>query len=335
MKLISVVIVNYNGYHFLKRLLQTIANQNHKQFEIIFIDNASKDKSIEFIKKKFPEVKVYVIKNRGYGHACNYGAKKAKGKYIVFLNEDMYLPKDFLQKMLATYRELEKKQGIKIGSLSCKMVNFNSNPYLVSQTYGGYMDIFGFPLKNKDPGNIFINSGSPFFIERKLFLRVRGFNENIFIYGEDVDLSWRLTIFGYTNYVNHDTYIYHYGGGVTGVFGSKKIADNLLSSLIPIITNYSFFTLLIIFPFYLIYIFFISMALFLVKKFDFCYNKEIITRYLIFIKKIRSIIRFRNFVQRHRKINDYYVIKNFVILIPAFIVNLSFKKLVPGYFQGN
>ncbi len=147
MKMISTVIVNYNGYRFLKRLLQTLSGQTFKQSEIIFVDNSSRDKSVEFIKKKFPKVKIYVIKNRGYGHACNFGAKKARGKYVLFLNEDMYLPKDFLQKMFDNYRQLEKKHKTKIGSLSCKMVNFGDNPHLTSQTYGGLIDIFGFPLR--------------------------------------------------------------------------------------------------------------------------------------------------------------------------------------------
>ena len=156
------------------------------------------------------------------------------------------------------------------------------------------MDFFGFPIKNNNPDDIFIISGCPFLITKELFLTSGGFNENIFLYGEDMDLSWRLTIFGYSNYIDHDNHIFHYGGGTTGNFGPAKIANNIYSSWIPIFTNYHWLTLALVIPFYIIYILSISIAILFFKKFDLAYIYEIYKKYRSFFINFRTVKNLKN-----------------------------------------
>src|SRR3990172_9617974 len=132
-----------------------------------------------------------------------------------------------------------------------------------------------------DRKKTFIVSGSPFFIERELFEKIEGFNEMIFIYGEDIDLSWRLNIFGYKNLTFNGTYIHHYGGGATGSLGPKKVADIVYGGLIPIFTNYRLVTLLFILPLFTVVAltFYLIITIF---KFDTQYLVEIIKKKIFF-----------------------------------------------------
>ncbi len=331
--MISIIIVNYNGQRFLKRLFDSIYKQSYKKFEVILVDNESKDNSIEFVKKTFKKVRVFSKKNQGFGSACNFGAKKAKGNYLAFLNEDMYLPKDFLEIILTNYLNKEKKK-IKIGGMSCKLIDFDSNPQNMPKKYGGQIDIFGFPNDRYDPNDIFTISGCPFFIAKKTYVAVKGFNENIFLYGEDLDLSWRLKIFGYQNFMIHDTYIFHYGGGTTGGFGVEKIINNLFISFISIITNYNDLTLIFVFPVYILYISFLVFITFIIKDFNIDYLIKFTNKLYSFLTIYKKIRKFRTFVQKNRKLNDLYL-KKFISPIPSIFLNKPYQKLSKNYIIKN
>src|SRR4030043_1232618 len=333
MKKVSVIIVNYNGQRFLERLFKSIELQIFQDFETIFVDNDSSDKSVNFVESNYPKAMIIQAKNRGFGTSCNLAAKSANGQYLVFLNEDMYLPEDFLENIINYRHNLESKRK-NIGGISCKLIDFDSDPEKSSKILGARMDFFGFPVKNKNPHDIFSISGSPFFVSRELFLSAGGFNENIFLYGEDVDLSWRFKIFGYSNYICHDTHIFHYGGGVTGNFGPAKIANNIFSSFIPVFSNYHSLTLAVILPLYFIYVFALSIAIFIFKKLDFLYLKEIYKKYLTFFKNIKKAYKFRRFVQKKRIKSDFFIFK-YISFIPAFVVNASYKKLFSSYIIKN
>jgi len=327
MNTISIIIVNYNGYRFLKRLFKTIQGQTFRDFEVIFVDNNSKDDSVFFAEENYSCAKIIRSKNLGYGSGCNIGAANATGKYLVFLNEDMYLPDNFLENMLEFRENLSDLK--KIGGVSCRMVDFDSDPDLVHPTLGGTIDIFGFAVKNKNPKDVFVISGSPFFISRELFAKIGGFNEMIFVYGEDVDLSWRLRIFGYKNFVNNNTFLFHYGGGATGNFSRSKIANVVFGSFVSIFTNYSTATLLAVLPFY-----FVGLLLFYVLltilKIDLCYASEILKKYISFLKNIKKAFSIRKFVQKKKVKSDFYVFRC-ISLSPAFFANKSIEKIGKNY----
>jgi len=331
---ISIIIVNYNGRRFLERLFATLNDQTFKNFEVIFVDNDSKDDSVDFIRQNYSEAKIVRLKNLGFGTGCNIGAESATGKYLIFLNEDMYLPEDFLEKIIAFRASLDKNNNKKIGGISCNLINFDSDPQEVRENYGASIDLFGFPVKGKNPEDIFAISGSPFFIAKEVFQAAGGFNENIFLYGEDIDLSWRLKIFGFNNFVFQQTQIFHYGGGTTGFFGPEKISENIFSSYIPMITNYKLLTLIFLIPFYFIYLTAVTLVIFIGKQFDGHYVIAILTKLGMILRNMKKILSFRKFVQSKRVKSDIFIFR-YISLIPAFLQNKSYKKLLNNYMIKN
>src|SRR5450759_737957 len=98
--LVSIIIVNFNGKPFLKECLSTVLGSKYPNFEVIFVDNASTDKSLDFVSSLFSKNKCLKIirnrKNLGFGPANNVGFKQAKGDYIVFLNNDTSVEPEWL-----------------------------------------------------------------------------------------------------------------------------------------------------------------------------------------------------------------------------------------------
>ena len=327
MKIISIIIVNHDGSRFLGRLFETIQEQTFQDFEIIFVDNGSADDSVEFVEKNYLKTKIIVSKNVGYGSGCNLGAQKASGKYLVFLNEDMYLPPDFLERML-TFRKNLLCQD-KVGGISCKMVDFDRDPDGFPPMYGAKIDFMGFPVKNLEDSKTFVISGSPFFISNNLFKKAGGFNEMIFVYGEDVDLSWRLFLMGYKNFMVNETFIYHLGGAATGKLSAKKIADVIYGAFISIYTNFRMPTFIFILPFFIAFIFVFYLALTFIKIRT-GYLCEIFKKFGLFIANVGKAREIRKFVKENRIKGDLAVLE-YISFIPAFFLNNSLQKIGSNY----
>jgi len=325
---ISLIIVNHNGKKFIEKIIHTSLSQSYQAFELIVVDTNSTDNSIKTVKTKFPKVKIVEVDNKGFGFAANAGAKLAKGDFLMFFNEDMYLPKNFIETLVSFRKNLEKKFHSTIGAIGCKIIPFNSKPDNEPPNYGGKPDFLGFPTDVKNPDEIpFMINGCPFFIEKKLFLNTRGFNLNIFLYGEDEDICWRLNIFGYQHFVCNDTHLYHYGGGAINKNKEKKVANVIAGPLIPVIMNYGNLILLIVTPIYLLYFLIINIGILLVTKFNLNYNIEIARVYLKIFRKLPSLLKFRSWVQKRRKVKDLQILKK-ISIVPAVLLNLSYKRLI-------
>ncbi|MFA4935312.1 MAG: glycosyltransferase, partial [Candidatus Methanoperedens sp.] len=104
--LVTAMCVNWNGRPFLEKFITTLLESNYKNLEIMILDCASKDDSVSFIKKNYPSVKVIEFKkDPGVDYAYNFGLKIASGKYVMLLNNDIYLPKDTISKMVNALAE--------------------------------------------------------------------------------------------------------------------------------------------------------------------------------------------------------------------------------------
>lgn len=325
---ISLIIVNRNGRKFIEKIIQTSLSQSYKAFEVIVVDTSSSDNSIKVVRSKFPKVKILEVENKGFGFAANAGAKYAKGEFLMFFNEDMYLPKNFIEALVSFRKDFKKKYQKTIGAIGCKIIPFNSKANDEPPNYGGKPDFLGFPTDvTNSKETPFIINGCPFFIGKNLFLKSSGFNPNIFLYGEDEDICWRLNIFGYKHFICNDTYVFHYGGGAINKNKEKKVANVIASSLIPVIVNYGGFMLFIVTPIYFLYIFVINIGILLMTKFNLNYNIEIAKVYLKIFRKLPSLLKFRAWVQKRRKVGDLQILKKFS-LMPAILRNLSYKKLI-------
>jgi O-antigen biosynthesis protein len=230
---LSVIIVNYNVKEFLLNLLHSIekASSNISK-EIIVIDNASDDGSVEVVREKFPSVKL--IKNKinvGFGKANNQGLEIALGKYLLFINPDCIVSEDTFDKMISFFESHHD-----CGLTGCKILNSDGTLQLACRRsfpgpWTSFTKVTG--LSNLFPkSKIFARynltyldenktyevdavSGSFMMMRKDVYEKTGGFDEKFFMYGEDLDLCYRVQKSGFKVYYVHDTQVIHYKGEST------------------------------------------------------------------------------------------------------------------------
>jgi len=230
---LSIIIVNYNVKEFLKNLLHSIhkASQN-LSIELIVVDNASDDGSVEMIKEKFPDVILIANeRNLGFGKANNIGLKKAKGKYILLINPDTLVAEDTFIKLIEFF-ETHPEAGM----AGCKILNPDGTLQLACRRsfpgpWTSFTKVTGlsslFPksklfarynltyLDENQTYEVDAISGSFMMLRKEVYEKVGGFDEQFFMYGEDLDLCYRIQKAGYKIFYVHSTQIIHYKGEST------------------------------------------------------------------------------------------------------------------------
>jgi len=208
----SVIIVNWNGKHFLKECLDSVLAQDFKGFEVILVDNASTDGSAAFVKEHYPKVRLIASpENTGFAHANNIAAKVAEGEYLVFLNPDTAVGKDWLRHLLAP---LERDPTI--GATGSKLLFHDDHAHINS--VGTFVSVFGFTgsLGDGQPASefsreqeLFAPSGGGAAIRKKLYSEIGGIYEPYFMYEDDVDLGWRVWNAGLRVVLVPNAIVYH------------------------------------------------------------------------------------------------------------------------------
>ncbi len=230
---LSIIIVNYNVKEFLQNLLHSLqkAVQNISH-EIIVVDNASDDGSIEFIREKFPYVQLISNKsNLGFSKANNEGLKIAKGKYLLIINPDTIVSEDTISKMIQFLNNHEDA-----GLAGCKILNPDGSLQLACRRsfpgpWTSFCKVTGlstlFPksklfarynltyLDENETYEVDAISGSFMMMKKEVYEKVGGFDEQFFMYGEDLDLCYRIQQNGYKVYYYPGTQIIHYKGEST------------------------------------------------------------------------------------------------------------------------
>lgn len=229
---LTVVIVNYNVRYFLEQCLLSVERAlAGVKGEVIVVDNCSSDDSLEFLKPKFPWVQYIENKeNVGFSRANNQAIKKARGEYVLLLNPDTIIGEDTLRECVdfmdchsdagacGVFMERadgsfapESRRGVPTMFTSfCKMTGLCSM-FPHSRRFGRYYMQF---LDNREVNEIDIVSGAFMFIRKAVLDKVGLLDETFFMYGEDIDLSYRILLAGYKNYYL-PTPILHYKGEST------------------------------------------------------------------------------------------------------------------------
>lgn len=230
---VSIIIVNYNVRFFLEQCLHSVFKaKNNLNIEIIVVDNHSVDGSVQMLKEKFPQVIVIENKdNVGFSKANNQGIKIARGKYVLLLNPDTVLQEDTLVKCFEFMEATpdagalgvkmfdgkgnflpESKRGFPSPMVAFYKIFGLSKLFPKSKIFGRYH--LGFLDKDKTH-NVDVLSGAFMFIRKEVLNKIGGLDEDYFMYGEDIDLSYRIKKAGYNNYYFADTSIIHYKGEST------------------------------------------------------------------------------------------------------------------------
>lgn len=227
---VSVIIVNYNTTQLVLDCIETIYEYTKDvNFEIIVVDNNSPDRSIERLNDDFPNVKLILNDiNSGFGAANNLGNKYATGKYLFFLNSDTLLISnaifDFFQ-----FMERTTDAGVCGGNLLTKELKPNMSfvrikPSLFYHINELFFELFTKALYFKSYRFLNHNNileikgfiiGADFFVRKKVFEKVKGFDEDFFMYYEEVELTYRIEKLNYKSYVLPFVKIIHLEGGST------------------------------------------------------------------------------------------------------------------------
>ena len=236
--ILSVVIISYNVKFFLEQCLSSLkkavegSDMLRGQTEVFIVDNASSDGSMDFLIPLFPVFRFIRNKeNSGFARANNQVISFCTGEYILFLNPDTILAEDSLENCIRFFRN---KDGA--GAIGVKMVD-GSGSYLRESKRGfpgawaSFYKMSGmsalFPhskkfaayymghLSEENSHAVDILSGAFLMVKKSVLDRIGVFDEQFFMYGEDIDLSWRIIKAGFTNYYFADTTIIHFKGEST------------------------------------------------------------------------------------------------------------------------
>ena len=228
---ISIIIVNYKSWAHLQNCLSSLEgiDQDSFSFEVIVVDNHSNDNNLEAFSKKFPTYKfVSNTGNYGFSSGNNFGAQQARGEFLLFLNPDTILKKGALLTMLQL-----AKENLDYGIVSCTKLNIEGNPEKDIRFFPKLATFFGISRAiyqglnnktlvqkfNKKKDVIFPDwvSGSVIFISKKWFDFVEGWNEDYWLYFEDVDLCKRITDAGGKIALTKNASIIHCHGGASRI----------------------------------------------------------------------------------------------------------------------
>ncbi|RIJ32329.1 glycosyltransferase family 2 protein [Henriciella mobilis] len=216
----SVIIVNYNGGSCLQRALDSLAAQTFSDFELLLVDNASADGSIDSVDLSGLE-RVRVLRqteNHGFAKGNNIAAHEAQGEWLILLNPDCIAKEDWLESIA---RGIERHPDI--STFTCAQIDLNTPSQLdgIGDAYSifgiPWRGGFGRPIEELPPeGYCFSACGASAVYRKRLFLDVGGFDERFFCYCEDVDLGYRLQLLGHDCLFLPDAVVHHEGSAISG-----------------------------------------------------------------------------------------------------------------------
>jgi len=227
---ISIVIVNFKVPHYVKQAILSLRDAElFEQTEIIVVDNASGDDSEKIVLDEFPEITWIGLKqNIGFGKACNVGTRNARGEYVLFLNPDTVVSRNTLSSCVRCIESNDR-----IGLIGPKILNPDGTmqascrrsfptPLVALYHFSGLSKLFpksqhvgryNMTYLDEDQLNrVDAVSGSFMFMRKGLFDQIGGFDEQFFMYGEDLDLCRQVYEKGYEVWYNPETQIIHYKG---------------------------------------------------------------------------------------------------------------------------
>lgn len=216
---ISVIIPNYNGEKIIDGCIQSLLQQEYKDFNIIVVDNNSTDESVKIIEEKYPSITL--IKNNenlGFAAAVNIGIKASKSDFVALLNNDTEVDTKWLGNLYSVVSKDDK-----IFSASSKMIRFYERDII--DDAGDQYNLLGWAYKRGDGASVdkfnknkvvFSTCAGAGLYRRKVFEEIGYFDENFFAYLEDIDVSFRGNIHGYKNVYVNDAIVYHMVSATSG-----------------------------------------------------------------------------------------------------------------------
>lgn len=308
-KLVSVIIVNWNGKRFLRDCLSSLFSQDYKNIEVIFVDNASTDDSVEYVRRNFPKTKIKVNKeNLGFAEANNIGYKQSIGDFVLFLNNDTRVTRNFLSELMKVLTSDKK-----IAGAQSKILLMDDSTKLDSVgaflTNTGFLYHYGIAKKNSPKYNkqidLYSAKGACMIFKKKVLEIIKVdeeiFDSRYFAYFEETDMCHRIWLAGYRIIFAPKSIIKHKMGGTSSRLNSGLVQYHSFKNRInSYVKNLSFITLLKILPLHILFCELISFVFLLEGKIDlfFAVNRAIFWN----IKVLRETLLKRNYIQNKIRI---------------------------------
>jgi GT2 family glycosyltransferase len=303
--LISVIIVNWNGRKWLKNCLDSLYSQTHRNLEIILVDNASTDGSVAFAQDLYPDIiLISSPKNRGYAGGANTGILRARGSLILLLNNDTWMEKTFVEKLLAFYMS----SGSDVVAPVEADYDGRKRSFCLTQ-----IDWLGHPVSlfrdRHKTGDNFYLSGVCLLFSKEMYLNTKGLDSGFFMYFEEADWFWRLNLFNKKFAYAKDIYLYHIGAASIGkgIKYSSFLWRNQ-NTLQMLLKNYAWHHLVWILPLYLLQncVEIIVFMLALKPKIAVSY----IQGWQFNLTNWKDIMNRRGWIQANRQAQDREIMKN-------------------------
>ncbi len=252
--LVSIVILTFNGKHYLQKFLPSVIASTYANVTIVVADNGSTDGTIEWLRQHHANITIVENgKNYGFAKGYNVALQQVQADYFVLLNSDVEVTQGWIEPVIAL---METNKNI--AACQPKLLDYNQpNKFEYAGACGGWMDALGYPFSRGrvfdfcevDNGQyntneaVFWASGAAFFVRAGLFKAAGGFDDYFFAHQEEIDLCWRLQRRGFDIMVCPASVVYHVGGG-TLPQGQRKVFLNFRNNLVMIVKNEHFLKLL-------------------------------------------------------------------------------------------
>lgn len=245
---VAIVILNYNGKHYLKQFLPFVLATTYSNKSIWIIDNASTDDSIAFVKEYFPEIQIVALsKNYGFAEGYNLGLSQIVSDYYILLNSDVEVTPGFIEPVISL---MEK--DCKIAFAQSKLLDlYQRNTFEYAGAAGGLIDAVGYPFcrgrvletvetdngQYDDTTEIFWASGCCLFARASVYKMLGGMYPFFYMQNEDIDLCWRAQNMGYKIIACSQSAIFHKGGGSLSWDNPQKVFYTFRNNLVMIARN--------------------------------------------------------------------------------------------------
>lgn len=306
--MISIIIVNYNWKKWLKKCISTLLSQTYKDFEIIFVDNASQDDSIEYMKNTFQDDRIKIIENKEnswFAWWNNLGIKHSSWEYILLLNNDTWVEEDFLENFINEFEKAnidilwvtEKTYDKKLNDIKYPKIDFFGHPiYLYSKSTSNVNT------------NLFYTSWVCIIFKKDFYKKTWGLDNDFFMYFEEIDWIWRVKLYWYKIWQLNNLFIYHAWVWSTWEWIKYRVFlwrnQNTLQMLLK---NYKFYNLLWVLPTYFLQNIVEIIAFAIFGKFKISYSY--IEWWIYNIKILPKTLKKRKEIQQKRIISDKEIMK--------------------------
>lgn len=243
----SVIILNWNGADMMRRFLPSVV-ANTAGAEIVVADNGSDDDSLKMLASEFPSVRTVALdRNYGFAEGYNRAIAAVESEYVVLLNSDVETPEGWLAPLV---EYMDSHEGV--AACQPKLLAFNDrSSFEYAGGAGGFVDRYGYPfcrgrifsVVEKDHGqyddvcDIHWATGACMMVRRDVYIKSGGLDARFFAHNEEIDLCWRMRLFGYRVVCVPVSVVYHLGGGTLPQGNPRKTYLNFRNNLTMLYKN--------------------------------------------------------------------------------------------------